>query len=326
MSFPLSDWIDDHSGVPHDMGHSGMLGQLRSTPRWVRHPAAGNEQTLRRVLARRHHVAPERLFLTHGASEANALILQFVRAETQRTSARAPRCFVSTPEYPPIPDVATLTGFRMVRGPGSADLVALSNPHNPTGTHRPASQIRGLAKETGEVLVDETFREFTTAKSVAAGSPRGIWATGTFTKAWGADAIRVGWAIAPPERSDSFETFHGLLLDGLPTASVGAALSLLRHEKEILGETRGIFSANVRALRASIPEAPALQGPVWFDRVRRGMDGDRFAWECLAGGVLVCPGSFFGDRSGVRVGLTGRDFPRSLVAYLRVRARAGRRR
>ncbi|MHB8352324.1 MAG: hypothetical protein ACYDFT_06545, partial [Thermoplasmata archaeon] len=56
-------------------------------------------------------------------------------------------------------------------------------------------------------------------------------------------------------------------------------------------------------------------------RGEEGLDGDRLTRAALRAGVLVAPGTLFGDRTGVRVCLTRRSFPKDLASYLQVRQR-----
>jgi histidinol-phosphate/aromatic aminotransferase/cobyric acid decarboxylase-like protein len=318
MSFPLGDWIDDHSDVAHNLGVSGMVGSLRTTPRALTRLPRPDPDRLRAALARLLGVPAEALFLTHGASEGNAIVLHHLAVELRRKLGRAPRLRVELPEYPPIPETGRVAGFSVVGALSPADAVALSAPRNPLGTPVGEGELADLSEGIRAVLVDETFREFGDRPSSASSRQRGRWVTGTFTKVYGADAIRVGYVAAPPDAVASFARYHGLVTDRVPLHSVSSALALLRDRSTILAEARRIFRANERALRAEVPELPPLGAPVWFDR---GFDGGRLAYRALRSGVLVCPGSFFGARNGVRIGLTRRSFPDDLAAYLAVRRR-----
>lgn len=322
MGFPLGDWIDDHSGVRHNLGVSGMVGELRSVRRALRHPLPADAEALRGELARVHGVDPHRVFLTHGATEGNALAQSYLALMVRRKEGRAPRHRMPSPEYPPIRDVAELVGFRAAEGSRPPDVVILSNPNNPTGLLRAPDELAALVDGARRVLVDEVFREFSGRPSLTRRTDLpGLWVVGSFTKAYGADQQRLGFVIPSEEDVPGFERHHGLLLDRIPPPSVSAGRALLAARRAILAEARTILRENLRALRRRVPEVPRLDAPLWFDRGRSGIDGDRLADSAVRDDVLVCPGSYFGDPSGVRVCLTRRTFPRDLAAYLAVRAR-----
>jgi histidinol-phosphate/aromatic aminotransferase/cobyric acid decarboxylase-like protein len=319
MPFPLGEWIDSREGLPHNLGGSGMKGSLRTLAKSLRRLPPPDPERLQAQLARGVGVRPEALFLTHGASEGNALVLHHLARELRDSLGRRPRLRVELPEYPPIPDTATLAGFSVVDVPRAADAMALSAPRNPLGTAVGEGELAELSDGMRAVLVDETFREFRDRPSAARARRDGLWTTGTFTKAYGADEIRVGYVTAPPDGVESFARFHGLATDRVAKHSVSAALAILRDRRTILAESRGIFRTNERALRREFPELPPLAAPVWLDR---GVDGEGLARKAERAGVLVCPGSFFGAPRSVRISLTRRTFPADLTAYLAVRREA----
>jgi histidinol-phosphate/aromatic aminotransferase/cobyric acid decarboxylase-like protein len=318
VSFPLADWVLGHADAPHNLAISGMKDSLRTLPRALRTVKPPDVEALKARLARLHGVRPERVFLTHGATEANALVLLYL-ARTARTRAARPRLFTPVVEYPPIRDAAVEVGFRLSSSPEEADAIALSSPRNPLGTRVPIDEIRAQTDRGRPVLVDQTFREFSEDPAATRAGLSNLWLTGSFTKVYGADDLRVGYGIPPDDRVEPFARLHGLLLDRVPPASVSGALAILAHRSEILGEARGILRANTRYLKGHVEGVADLVSPVWFDRGAGGWNGDRIARRMLKAGVLVCPGSYFGDPSGVRLTLTRRSFPDDLDAYLRLR-------
>jgi histidinol-phosphate/aromatic aminotransferase/cobyric acid decarboxylase-like protein len=319
MPFPLGEWIDSHAGVRHNLGQSGMKGSLRTYARSLDRLPAPDPDRLRATLGRLVRAPASAVFLTHGATEGNALVLHHLARTLRRKERGAPRLRIEPPEYPPIPATAELAGFRLV-GPGDrTDAVALSAPRNPLGTSVGPGELDDLADGSRVVLVDETFREFSARPSAAGERRAGRWVTGTFTKAFGGDDLRVGFVVAPPDAVEAFGRYHGLAADRVAPPSVAGALALLRDRATVLGEARALLRSNESRLRESFPDLPPLGAPVWFDR---GFDGDRFARRALRAGVLVCPGSYFGTPNGVRIGLTRRSFPDDLAAYLEVRRRA----
>ncbi|MGI0133159.1 MAG: aminotransferase class I/II-fold pyridoxal phosphate-dependent enzyme [Thermoplasmata archaeon] len=322
VGFPLADWIDAHAHLPHNLGISGMVGELASVPRALRTRPTADPSTLRREIARLHGVAPERVFLTHGATEGNALALSFLAFDARRRSGRAPRTASVRPEYPSLGDVAAVVGCRPARATERPDVAYFSHPNNPTGQFLPLTTVTTMIGRARRTLVDEVFREFSGRRSVAHRSDLpGVWVTGSFTKAFGADDLRVGFVLPCEDDVEAFERHHGLLLDRLPPPSVSGARALLASRSLVLGEARRIFRSNLTYLRGRRPDVPRLDAPVWFDRTGEREGGDRLATRAAGLGVLVCPGSMFGDPRGVRVCLTRRSFPADLEAYLAVRAR-----
>lgn len=316
MRFPLADWIDDHSDCRYRLGSSGMAGSIEHplpTPRQVQN---ASEDRLREWLARDHRVDPRRIFLTPGATEANMSILLFLARH--RSGSR--RCRVRYPEYPPLFDTARTLGWVPTATTRDVALAVISHPRNPEGNLWTWPELEGWAEGAHDWVVDETFREFSGQPSVAVRNPPRCWISGTFTKFYGADDLRVGFVIAPEVDREAFRRFHGLLFDTLPNYSVAGALECLRDRKRIRREVSSILRPNLAAFRAGLPGARPPDGPVYFDRVPR-VEGDLVARRCLASSVLVCPGSLFGDPSGVRVCLTQRSFPRDFAAYLSVRRR-----
>ncbi|MCI4335350.1 MAG: aminotransferase class I/II-fold pyridoxal phosphate-dependent enzyme [Thermoplasmata archaeon] len=314
--FPLAQWIYEHRHLPHDLGQSGMHGELRSLAGLLRDAPPATPEELRALFARQQRVPVERMFLTHGATEANTLVLLHL-ARTGRP--RGPRrARFEWPEYPPLRDAAKLVGLRPVSAGTPAEIAILSNPSNPEGRLRSAEEVRRFAAGAEHLLVDETFREFTDAAPLRERPGPRLWRTGSLTKAYGADELRVGFVVAPTGEEERFQSTHWLI-DGVPAASASAAVALLSHQSTVLAETRRLFQRNLAALRDAEPDAPQLAAPLWFDRVGGPQGGDRLAHRAARHGVLVCPGSFFGDPSGVRVSLTRSDFPESLAAYLGVR-------
>jgi len=322
MSFPLAEWIDGHPHCRHNLAFSGMVGSIPSpvpSPSDVRRADA---HELRALLAEDLGVDARRVFLTTGASEANALAILFLAR--LRKGGAAGACRVCPPEYPPMFDTARWAGFRLTEGSGPAEVAVLSQPRNPEGDLWDRARFLDWASGARSVLVDETFREFAGTRSLLGTELRGLWASGSFTKFFAGDDLRVGFLVAPEDRAQDFARFHGLVTNLLAPFSVAGATRALRDREKICRKVRAIQRVNVAAVRASFPRLRPPVGPVMFDRPESGEGGDALAHRALAASVLVCPGSYFGDPSGVRLCLTRRSFPADLAAYLTVRARAPR--
>lgn len=319
MSFPLAEWIDGHFDCRHNLAISGMIGSIPApvpSPREVR---AADVPELRRRLAEDLAVDPSRVFLSTGASQANALVLQFLARRRRGISSGL--CRYCPPEYPPLFDTARWAGYRLTEGSGTADLAVVSQPRNPEGDLWERARLLEWASGARSVLVDETFREFAGARSVVGMDRPGLWATGSFTKFYAADELRVGFLVAPEEGADGFARFHGLVTNLLPPYSVAGALRSLRERERIRAKVSRILRSNVAAARALLPYLRSPVGPTVFDRPVSGESGDSLQQRALAASVLVASGSFFGDPAGVRLCLTRTTFPADLTAYVAVRDR-----
>jgi histidinol-phosphate/aromatic aminotransferase/cobyric acid decarboxylase-like protein len=286
-------------------------------PRWPqRRPAFDVPRLLRAELAESLAVAPDRVIVSHGASEGNAWVLGYLARRGR--GSRAPVARLRYPEYPPLFGAARALGFRLRAGPGPAEVAVASRPRNPEGDLWTEEAVRRFAEGPKHLLVDETFREFAGVPSMASTGTRGLWATGSFTKFFGADEVRVGFAIAPPEEARAFSRYVGLVSDEVAPYSAEAARRLLRRREAVRREVRSVIDRNLRALAAAFPGRALPVGPMVFDRPGTE-DGTALARRCTAASVLVAPGAFFGSPRGVRVCLTRRDFPDGLSAYLAVR-------
>ena len=317
MTFPLAEWIDGHTGCRHNLAISGMVGSIaapKPTPTDLRQ---ADPEELRRRLGEDLRVDGRRVFLTTGASQANALVVLFLAH--QKRGRPAGTCRVCFPEYPPLFHSAREAGFRLTEDPGPVDLAVLSQPRNPEGDLWDRARVLEWVSGARAILVDETFREFAgNRSSLGADHPR-LWATGSFTKFFAGDDLRVGFLVAPEGATEEFARFHGLVTNLLASYSVAGATRALRDRETTRRKVRTILRSNVAALRKAFPGVHPPEGPVLFDRLETGEHGTALARRALEASVLVCPGSFFGDPSGVRLCLTRRSFPRDLTAYLEVR-------
>lgn len=319
MPFPLSEWIDDHAGCHHNLSKSGMHGAIPAPVPSSAEVRAADPSDLRRRLAEDLRVDAGRVFLTTGASQANALAILFLARRRRGEGSGA--CRVCPPEYPPLFDTARSAGFRITNDAREAALAVVSQPRNPEGDLWDRTRLLEWSSGARAVVVDETFREFAGTRSVLSSERPGLWATGSFTKFFAGDDLRVGFAVAPEESALEFARFHGLVTNLLPAYSVAGAARAFRDREKIRRQVRAILGHNVAFARSAFPNLRPPKSPVMFDRLESGEDGDSLAKRALRASVLVCSGSFFGDPSGVRLCLTRRGFSADLVAYLAVRDR-----
>lgn len=324
MPFPLGEWIDDHEGCRYNLAKSGMVGSIPSPSPSAAEVRRADPDVLRDAIADDLRVDARRVFLTTGGSQANALAILFLsRSGRGRSGGVARVCY---PEYPPLFDTARAVKFRLTEDPGAVDLAVLSQPRNPEGDVWERGRLIDWASGARSLLVDETFREFAHTRSVLDLGRPGTWASGSFTKFYAGDPLRVGFLVAPESQRAQFATFHGLVTNLLSPYSVAGALRALHDRERTRRRVGAILERNVSSLRRMLPGVHVGQSPVAFDRPATGESGDALQQRAVRRSVLVASGSFFGDPSGVRLCLTRRTFPRDLAKYVEVRDRPSKRR
>lgn len=321
MKFPLADWIDQHENCRHNLGLSGMKGTIRHPLPTAAAVRSASADQLQEELAASVSVDPRRVFLTHGATEGHTSVMFFL---ARRGRSGPSHCRVRYPEYPPLFDTAAEAGFRLTVSSRPAEVAVISQPRNPEGDWWSEGKLDRWAEGARELVVDETFREFSGNASLATRNEPHRWVVGSFTKFFAADDLRLGFVVAPEEAMEEYGRFHGLVFDTLSNYSVAGALACLRALPRIRREVGAVLERNRSALRSVFPKETFPVAPVCFDRLTHET-GDSLAQRCLSASVLVCSGSFFGDPTGVRLCLTRRSFPRDLEAYLAVRSPASHR-
>jgi threonine-phosphate decarboxylase len=144
-----------------------------------------------------------------------------------------------------------------------SDLLFLNNPHNPTGALLEADEVRRIRDTANALgatlLLDEAFIEYaphaSLARDAAAGS--GLVVLRSLTKFYGCPALRVGYAIAPPEMIRRIASF-------LPTWPVTQlALDALTEAVEDCGFENASLRENTQA-REDLAESLRTLGIVVF--------------------------------------------------------------
>ncbi len=174
----------------------------------MRYPSAA---PLECALARRLGVAPAQVVVTAGADDA------LLRAALAFLGPGRPLT-IATPTFEMIPRYARIAcaetrevpwsgaGFPtreiIARARGSAGVVAVVSPNNPTGAVAGAETLVELSQALPQciVLVDGAYTEFADEDltPIALGLPNAI-VIRTFSKAYGGAGMRVGWAAGPAE-------------------------------------------------------------------------------------------------------------------------------
>ncbi len=110
-------------------------------------------------------------------------------------------------------------------------MVFLANPNNPTGTYLPFDAVKRLHDGLpGHVILvlDAAYAEYVRANDYEAGielvaTSSNVVMTRTFSKIYGLAALRIGWALCPPQIADVLNRIRGPFNLGTPAIKAGAA-------------------------------------------------------------------------------------------------------
>ncbi|HYM80752.1 MAG TPA: pyridoxal phosphate-dependent aminotransferase [Candidatus Limnocylindria bacterium] len=309
-------------------------------------PAVGYELLgrLERALGERLQVPGGMVRVTAGASEANACVLGGLLE-------RGDEVLVERPGYQPHVLAARLFGLTLrhfdrseATGAGGLEtaveaartaatrMVVLTDLHNPAGTRLTETDLESLdrlAERHGFwVFVDETFRDADRARPVGTAAGRGSrWVgTSSLTKSYGLGGLRIGWVTGAPEALERCGQVQDALSVVPSLPSVSLACDLLPHLDALRDRTLAILAENhgrwTEFLERGAPftTQEALGTTAWCRFTAPG-DGDAFAVRARREfDLAVTPGRFFGDSSGMRVGLG--DEPERFASSLAALARA----
>ena len=233
----------------------GLLDGLRDVD-WHRYPSAAD--ALAAAVAELHGVPRERVIVGAGSAELISLLWH---------TTAGPAAF-ATPAFELYPLLCRQTGKAAVtwparRGPielpSGLGVLALSNPHNPTGRLIPRRSVAALARtlEPGTVLLnDEAYAEYADwdghdlTVAELSETPN-VLTTRTFSKLYGLAALRVGYAVGAPELIERLSAARTPFTVG--ELSALAALAALARRDELDGvlgrvrDERAFLSAELSA-------------------------------------------------------------------------------
>ena len=278
---------------------------------------------------------PERVIVTVGASSAMLLLAL--------TFFRGARVAAEIPSYQPLRVLPELCGGALrpfarraeerfavdpervrdaLRGGVGPGHVLLTSPHNPSGALVDAERLRAVAavaaEQGGLLIACEVYLEFAPPESRAGAArsavhlaPNAI-SVGSFTKAYGLGALRLGWlalgeGVAPQRARLEDAAFLDYVDPPTPILRLGIrALEQLEALRAPYGRLRSLCRPKLARWLEQTPGVlgqPPDHGLIAFPRLD-GI-GDTLAFQRRAVrdfGVDVVPGEFFGAPGHVRLG------------------------
>ncbi|MGN6190239.1 MAG: pyridoxal phosphate-dependent aminotransferase [Conexibacter sp.] len=301
----------------HELPHPDVVSAVTFAARGALNLAPDpTAEELRRELARRNGVEPDRVAVGHGAA-------QLLSAAAQALLGPDDELLTPWPSYGLYPVMAQRAGARATPVPGGHDperllavvtpatrAVVLCNPNDPTGEHLTSDAVRGLLDALPEqvsLLLDEALADFVTVEEPGATlalldeHPR-LLIFRTFSKAYGLAGLRVGYALGGPGSEQLLARIAPPLGIGLPV-QVGALEALRRCDAQ-LAQRRDAVAAERKRLLDALHELPLDAHPseanvLWLRPT--GLSGSELALRLERSGVRVMSGASVGDEQHVRV-------------------------
>lgn len=193
-------------------------------------------------------------------------------------------------------------------------LVLVANPNNPTGTYNALRDIERFLErvpETALVVVDEAYKEFVGAPDYGTAQPLlgrfpNLMVLGTFSKAYGLAALRIGYGFAHPEIITALHKVRSPFNTSAP-AQVAAIAALddqafVRRVVELNRRELPYLAGELKKIGLAV--TPSVTN---FLMVDVPMDADEFFQALLREGVIVRPQKSGGFPRSVRVTVHTRE-------------------
>jgi len=289
---------------------------------------------VRRRLAERHGVEPERIVVGNGAAE-------LLQAATMALLSSGDELLTPWPSYPLYPLMAARAGGRPVpvdTGEDGQDLDALReavtdrtraivicNPNDPTGTYVSAERIAALASQLPEqvhVIVDEALVHFQDAEPLDAvlrltdAFPR-VLVVRTFSKIYGLSGLRAGYAIGSGSTTKLLDAIAPVLgVNALSQAAVIQALKIsdpeIERRRAAVIEERHRLLAALRAMSVDCTSSQA--NFVWM--TAQNLSGAALANRLQRENITVAPGGPLGADDHVRAAIRDTGATNRLLSAL----------
>ena len=191
-------------------------------------------------------------------------------------------------------------------GEGEGPALVLCNPNNPDGCRISAPSLVVLAERqaarNGLLIVDEAFADFEAADSLAPYLPLpGVIVLRSFGKAYGLAGLRLGFALASPDRAALIRTALGPWAVSGPALRIGAAaLQDTTWRDAAAARLRGDAAVLDRLLTQA--GLQVIGGTVLF-RLAKATDAAGWAARLGRAGILVR--SFADAPARLRFGIPG---------------------
>lgn len=319
-------------GIRYNLGQSGLAPDpatltIDGGPFDLSQRAGDMPPEAREAVAERFGIAPERVMLTLGSSQALHLL-----CATHIKPGSC--CFVESPAYEALPGLVRLLGGELRTVPRRFEsayalpddlparieaerpaIVLLTNPHNPSGVHLDADELEVIARAATDVgsllVIDEVYLEFL-ADVVARSASRlkgNVAVVSSLTKAYGLGTLRFGWILANEDIIERAIRYNDFVSVVYPNPSAHFGLAALGQIEALSRRAQDVRAQNVPLVESWMASREDLSwclpdvGVVGFPKID-GLDDTRDFCDALVRDhqTLLVPGHFFGAPSHVRLG------------------------
>lgn len=229
---------------------------------------------LTELLAAKHHVEPDQVFVTAGADEALERLCN-AYLEPGREA------IVSAPTFEMLVRYIRMSGAELIQTPwvdgefptaevynhvsAQTAMVAFVTPNNPTGLAAREEDLRAVASACPQALIvlDHAYAEYADhdLTDVALSFPNAV-VVRTLSKAWGLAGLRVGYAVGPREvirvlRAAGTAYPASSLSCALAAACLAADRGEMQAHVEQVRRERTMLTVLLRSLGAVVPESQA---------------------------------------------------------------------
>ena len=300
----------------HEFPHPDVVAAITyAARRGINRYADPHAGPLRRELAVRHGVEPDRIVVGNGAAE-------LLVAAAHALLEPGDELVTPWPSYPLYPVMARRAGAKAVPVPGhepdailgavtgDTRLVVLCNPNDPTGHFLTADRIDALTARLPEravLIVDEALRDFadrerpTATLDLLDEHPR-VLLVRTLSKANGLAGMRIGYALGGPGSEGLLERLEAPLGVGA-LAQAGALEALRKTADDVLRRRERVIAERARLADAltglNVDAASSQTNTLWI--TAPGIEGEELARRLDHFAIKVKAGATFGATDHVRV-------------------------
>ncbi len=296
--------------------------------------APGGWAPLVEAICERRRVAAASVQVACGATHA-------LSCAVQALCDRGDELILMTPHWPLIRGIAIAHGVVPVEVTSldaveaavtpRTSAIYIATPNNPDGTMLDAAQLEVIARIAERhdlwILSDEVYEDYVYSGahvSIATRAPDRTVTVWSFAKSYAQAGLRVGYAVGPEAAITAIRKLVNHSVYNVPVAMQHAALHAMRAAATFLPAAREVYRRARDRAHARLA-APSTLPPggayLWVDFSRwTGGDCMPMLEKIAAAGVLVAPGSAFGDTCGgsARLCFTGVDEARLVEGIDRI--------